>query len=64
MVTVKINFVFLLRFTRTTSSELIRWYDEICRRRLVRSNGETFSQPFRIAEISLTHKEVPSNAEI
>lgn len=40
MMTVKINLYFLLGFTRTTSSELIRWYDEICPRRLVSSIGK------------------------
>lgn len=45
MMTVKINLYFLLGFTRTTSSELIRWYDEICPRRLVSSIGETFPEP-------------------
>lgn len=55
MMTVKINLYFLLGFTRTTSSELIRWYDEICPRRLVSSIRETFTEPFRSKEISFTH---------
>lgn len=57
MMTVKINLYFLLGFTRTTSSELIRWYDEICPRRLVSSIGETFPEPFRLKEISFTHSQ-------
>lgn len=57
MMTVKINLYFLLGFTRTTSSELIRWYDEICPRRLVSSIGETFPEPFRSKEISFTHSQ-------
>lgn len=55
--TVKINLYFLLGFTRTTSSELIRWYDEICPRRLVSSIGETFTEPFRAKVISFTHSQ-------
>lgn len=55
--TVKINLYFLLGFTRTTSSELIRWYDEICPRRLVSSNRETFTEPFRAKVISFTHSQ-------
>lgn len=57
MMTVKINLYFLLGFTRTTSSELIRWYDEICPRRLVSSIRETFTEPFRAKEISFTHSQ-------
>lgn len=57
MMTVKINLCFLLGFTRTTSSELIRWYDEICPRRLVSSIRETFTEPFREKEISFTHSQ-------
>lgn len=57
MMTVKINLYFLLGFTRTTSSELIRWYDEICPRRLVSSIGETFPESFRSKEISFTHSQ-------
>lgn len=55
--TVKINLYFLLGFTCTTSSELIRWYDEICPRRLVSSIRETFTEPFRAKEISFTHSQ-------
>lgn len=64
MMTVKINLYFLLGFTRTTSSELIRWYDEICPRRLVSSIGETFPEPFRSKEISFTHSQTQIYGDI
>lgn len=51
----KLICIFYWGFTRTTSSELIRWYDEICPRRLVSSIRETFTEPFRAKEISFTH---------
>lgn len=62
--TVKINLYFLLGFTRTTSSELIRWYDEICPRRLVSSIRETFTEPFRAKEISFTHSQTQIYGDI
>lgn len=64
MMTVKINLYFLLGFTRTTSSELIRWYDEICPRRLVSSIRETFTEPFRSKEISFTHSQTQIYGDI
>lgn len=57
MMTVKIHLYFLLGFTRTTSSELIHWYDEICPRRLVSSIGEIFTEAFRAKVISFTHSQ-------
>lgn len=62
--TVKINLYFLSGFTRTTSSELIRWYDEICLRRLVSSIRETFTEPFRSKEISFTHSQTQIYGDI
>lgn len=53
----KLICIFYWGFTRTTSSELIRWYDEICPRRLVSSIRETFTELFRAKEISFTHSQ-------
>lgn len=53
----KLICIFYWGFTRTTSSELIRWYDEICPRRLVSSIRETLTEPFRAKEISFTHSQ-------